>query len=186
MPLLILQKKYTRNLIATDERNFALMLLCWNPQRGSPIHSHAGSECLLRVLRGQLLESSYTFPSTACALSTTNAPAIQITDIQPSEADVDDDQKLEHGFSKNVAPSSLHIGETSFLTLSENILNQGVVTHINDTIGVHKIENVFDAEAITLHLYMPPFESCVCWCERTGKALNSCVTFYSENGEIAE
>eukprot|EP00456_Euglypha_rotunda_P026182 TRINITY_DN2111_c0_g1_i3.p1 TRINITY_DN2111_c0_g1~~TRINITY_DN2111_c0_g1_i3.p1 ORF type:complete len:141 (-),score=29.92 TRINITY_DN2111_c0_g1_i3:11-433(-) len=35
------KKCYTRNLIATDNETFALMLLCWNPGKFSPIHSHA-------------------------------------------------------------------------------------------------------------------------------------------------
>lgn len=33
-------KNYTRNLIATDDETFTLLLLCWNPDKGSPIHDH--------------------------------------------------------------------------------------------------------------------------------------------------
>jgi hypothetical protein len=33
-------KHYTRNLIATDDETFTLLLLCWNPAKESPIHDH--------------------------------------------------------------------------------------------------------------------------------------------------
>ena len=33
-------KHYTRNLIATDDETFTLLLLCWNPGKESPIHDH--------------------------------------------------------------------------------------------------------------------------------------------------
>ena len=33
-------KNYTRNLIATDDETFTLLLLCWNPSKESPIHDH--------------------------------------------------------------------------------------------------------------------------------------------------
>src|SRR5205823_2935085 len=52
-------KKYTRNLIATDDATFTLMLLCWNPQLGSPVHNHAGSECFMRVVEGAVEEVQY-------------------------------------------------------------------------------------------------------------------------------
>lgn len=52
-------KKYTRNLVATDGKTFTLLLLCWNPSKGSPVHDHSGSQCLLRVIAGQLREVLY-------------------------------------------------------------------------------------------------------------------------------
>jgi hypothetical protein len=45
------KKKYTRNLIANVPGCLCLMLLCWNPEKGSPIHNHAGSEWLVRQHR---------------------------------------------------------------------------------------------------------------------------------------
>jgi cysteine dioxygenase len=38
-------KNYTRNLIATDDETFTLLLLCWNAGKESPIHDHV-SECV--------------------------------------------------------------------------------------------------------------------------------------------
>jgi len=33
-------KNYTRNLVATDDETFTLLLLCWNAAKESPIHDH--------------------------------------------------------------------------------------------------------------------------------------------------
>lgn len=51
-------KKYTRNLIACDDK-FTLMLLCWNADRASPIHDHPCQGCWMRVAWGTLQESRY-------------------------------------------------------------------------------------------------------------------------------
>jgi cysteine dioxygenase len=56
------KKKYTRNLIATDNQTFALILLCWTPGKWSPIHAHAGSECFMRCLSGSIREVKYSMP----------------------------------------------------------------------------------------------------------------------------
>ena len=37
-------KNYTRNLIATDDDTFTLLLLCWNANKESPIHDHVSVE----------------------------------------------------------------------------------------------------------------------------------------------
>jgi cysteine dioxygenase len=54
--------RYTRNLIATDGKTFTLMLLCWNNGHKSPIHDHAGSECWVKVLKGNALEELFENP----------------------------------------------------------------------------------------------------------------------------
>jgi predicted metal-dependent enzyme (double-stranded beta helix superfamily) len=52
-------KNYTRNLIATDNQTFTLLLLCWNPQKCSPIHDHPCNGCWMRVLQGSINEKRY-------------------------------------------------------------------------------------------------------------------------------
>mmetsp|Transcript_32430 Transcript_32430/g.62482 ORF Transcript_32430/g.62482 Transcript_32430/m.62482 type:complete len:257 (+) Transcript_32430:68-838(+) len=52
-------KKYTRNLIATDDETFTLLLLCWNPNKESPIHDHPCDGCWLRVCQGKVQETRY-------------------------------------------------------------------------------------------------------------------------------
>jgi cysteine dioxygenase len=50
---------YTRNLVATDNRSYALIVLCWRPGMGSPIHNHPGDGCWMSMLKGQLKETQY-------------------------------------------------------------------------------------------------------------------------------
>ncbi|KAL7552324.1 hypothetical protein ACHAWF_015557, partial [Thalassiosira exigua] len=52
-------KNYTRNLIATDNETFTLLLLCWNPNKESPIHDHPCDGCWLRVCQGKIRETRY-------------------------------------------------------------------------------------------------------------------------------
>nr|XP_032809139.1 cysteine dioxygenase type 1 [Petromyzon marinus] len=67
---------------------------------------------------------------------------------------------------------------------SENLYSEDQVTYINDSIGLHRVENVSHSEtAISLHLYSPPFSSCHCFDERTGHKNEVQMTFYSKYGE---
>ena len=52
-------KKYTRNLISTDDESYTLLLLVWNPNCESPIHDHPCDGCWMKVLEGQVSESRY-------------------------------------------------------------------------------------------------------------------------------
>eukprot|EP00529_Nitzschia_sp_RCC80_P026264 CAMPEP_0113476852 /NCGR_PEP_ID=MMETSP0014_2-20120614/19893_1 /TAXON_ID=2857 /ORGANISM="Nitzschia sp." /LENGTH=342 /DNA_ID=CAMNT_0000369903 /DNA_START=289 /DNA_END=1317 /DNA_ORIENTATION=- /assembly_acc=CAM_ASM_000159 len=52
-------KPYTRNLIATDNKTYTLLLLCWNPGQESPVHAHPCDGCWLQVLDGQIREVRY-------------------------------------------------------------------------------------------------------------------------------
>lgn len=52
-------KKYTRNLIATDNHTFTLLLLCWNPHSFSLIHDHPCQGCWMRVLKGAVNEQRF-------------------------------------------------------------------------------------------------------------------------------
>ncbi|KAK3577380.1 hypothetical protein CHS0354_008478 [Potamilus streckersoni] len=57
------QHRYTRNLVDEGNGKFNLMLLCWNENQGSSIHSHANSHCFLKVLEGSVKEELYDWPS---------------------------------------------------------------------------------------------------------------------------
>jgi len=52
-------KPYTRNLISTDHETYTLLLLCWNPEKESPIHDHPCDGCWLQVLEGGIREVRY-------------------------------------------------------------------------------------------------------------------------------
>ena len=50
---------YTRNLISRTE-HYEMLLLCWNVGQKSPIHNHAGQNCWMAVMEGQIQETLYT------------------------------------------------------------------------------------------------------------------------------
>lgn len=53
------EKRYTRNLIATDNTTFTLMLLCWNAGKSSPVHDHPCLGCFMLCTEGQVREVRY-------------------------------------------------------------------------------------------------------------------------------
>ncbi|ORY00569.1 cysteine dioxygenase type I, partial [Basidiobolus meristosporus CBS 931.73] len=54
--------KYTRNLVDDGNGQFNLLVLCWGEGQQSPIHDHAGSHCVMKILDGELTESQYHWP----------------------------------------------------------------------------------------------------------------------------
>ena len=69
--------------------------------------------------------------------------------------------------------------------LSRGELKEGQVTYINDSLGLHRVENPSHTEtAITLHLYVPPYDHCNTFDERTSHINEAKVTFYSIGGQL--
>jgi len=52
-------KLYTRNLVATDDETFTLILMCWNAGKESPIHDHPCDGCWMHVCEGSVRETRY-------------------------------------------------------------------------------------------------------------------------------
>ncbi|KAH7311827.1 RmlC-like cupin domain-containing protein [Rhexocercosporidium sp. MPI-PUGE-AT-0058] len=59
------RKQYTRNLVTEVPGVFNLLLLVWTPGMRSPVHDHAGSHCLMKVLGGGLREVRYEMPESS-------------------------------------------------------------------------------------------------------------------------
>lgn len=55
-------KRYTRNLVGYNEK-FTMLILCWGKGQTSPIHDHASASCWLKVLSGELVETTYAMPT---------------------------------------------------------------------------------------------------------------------------
>lgn len=36
------------------------MILCWKPDQESPIHDHPDSQCIMKILQGEVFEDLYT------------------------------------------------------------------------------------------------------------------------------
>ncbi|KAJ4049344.1 hypothetical protein NW756_006580 [Fusarium oxysporum] len=60
------EKNYTRNAIVNINHKANILLLVWNPGKGSPIHDHANAHCILKVLAGELTETIYNMPEKDC------------------------------------------------------------------------------------------------------------------------
>jgi cysteine dioxygenase len=76
-------------------------------------------------------------------------------------------------------------GEEPMHIISRRELKEGEVAYINDSIGLHRAENPSHTDtAITLHLYVPPYDHCNVYDERTGRINEVNITFYSVGGQL--
>ncbi|XP_034397568.1 cysteine dioxygenase type 1 [Cyclopterus lumpus] len=67
---------------------------------------------------------------------------------------------------------------------SQRILQENTVAYINDSLGLHRVENGSHTEcAVSLHLYSPPFQACQTFDQRTGHKNTVKMTFSSKYGE---
>ncbi|KAJ8924157.1 hypothetical protein NQ315_006941 [Exocentrus adspersus] len=77
--------------------------------------------------------------------------------------------KTEGEELEEIARTRLHVNE---------------VAYINDSIGLHRVENVSNVDtAISLHLYCPPYNRCSVFNQNTGQKSACNVTFYSIHGK---
>ncbi|XP_018952807.1 cysteine dioxygenase type 1 [Cyprinus carpio] len=67
---------------------------------------------------------------------------------------------------------------------SQRVLLENQCAYINDSLGLHRVENVSHTEtAVSLHLYSPPFQTCQTFDQRTGHRNTVKMTFWSRFGE---
>ena len=52
------EKEYTKNLVFRNN-NFEIFIVCWDKYQGSKIHDHAKNGCILKILKGKLIEYRY-------------------------------------------------------------------------------------------------------------------------------
>lgn len=55
-------RNYTRNLVDKGNGKSNLLIVVWNPGKGSPIHDHADAHCVMKILKGNLIETLYNMP----------------------------------------------------------------------------------------------------------------------------
>ncbi|XP_055320094.1 cysteine dioxygenase type 1 [Sitodiplosis mosellana] len=156
--------KYTRNLVDAGNGKFNLMILCWGEGHGSAIHDHADSHCFMKMLKGELREIRYAWPKN-------NSNCIE----HNGSADITN-QKDEEGNNE--------YNSSKLQELSRAIMETNSVHYINDTLGLHRVENPSHTNgAVSLHLYCPPYNSCSIFNEKTGKQSKCTVEFYSKYGQ---
>uniref|UniRef100_A0A8C8J0N4 Cysteine dioxygenase n=1 Tax=Oncorhynchus tshawytscha TaxID=74940 RepID=A0A8C8J0N4_ONCTS len=67
---------------------------------------------------------------------------------------------------------------------SQRILQTNQCAYINDSFGLHRVENASHTEcSASLHLYSPPFKTCQTFDQRTGHKNTVKMTFWSKFGE---
>lgn len=54
---------YTRNLVDDGNGKYNLLILVWGEDKASPIHDHAGSHCMMKLLDGELSEDLFAWPT---------------------------------------------------------------------------------------------------------------------------
>ncbi|PUU74710.1 RmlC-like cupin domain-containing protein [Tuber borchii] len=55
-------RNYTRNFVDHGNGKANLLVLVWNPGKGSLIHDHADSHCIMKILKGSLVETLFDMP----------------------------------------------------------------------------------------------------------------------------
>lgn len=73
--------------------------------------------------------------------------------------------------------------KTEMVKKSERVLEENQCAYINDSIGLHRVENPSHTEsAVSLHLYSPPFDICQTFDQRTGHKNKVKMTFWTKYG----
>ncbi|KAF9636819.1 putative cysteine dioxygenase protein [Lasiodiplodia theobromae] len=67
-------RNYTRNLVDKGNGKSNLLILVWTPGKGSPIHDHANAHCVMKVLKGTLKETLFSWPDPDLAKEGKPAP----------------------------------------------------------------------------------------------------------------
>uniref|UniRef100_T1PG29 Cysteine dioxygenase n=1 Tax=Musca domestica TaxID=7370 RepID=T1PG29_MUSDO len=151
--------KYTRNLVDAGNGKFNLMILCWGEGHGSTIHDHSDSHCFMKMLKGELTETRFTWPE--------NTTAEDHLDTIPEGEEFEYHDALQ--------------------VIGQRTMGLNDVAYINDNLGLHRVENPSHSDtAISLHLYCPPFDTCSMFEKTTGKRLKCNVTFWSKYGQKVE
>ena len=106
-------KMYTRNLVSATA-NHDLMLICWNPNKMSPIHDHNGSNCHYKVLK--------------------------VRRQQGKGVDIlFDIQILNLRWQGEIREDLYEVREEQCRFLGSSTLKEGAVGYVNDRIGLHAI-----------------------------------------------
>jgi cysteine dioxygenase len=113
-------RNYTRNLVDEGNGKSNLLIVVWNPGKGSPIHDHADAHCVMKILKGSLTETLYKMPATSTA--STPPEATQTTTYSTDEVTYISDQI---GLHKIGNPSETEIAVSLHLYTPPHAANFG-------------------------------------------------------------
>ena len=106
-------KRYTRNLISSDNETYTLMLLARTAGKESPVHDHPCDGCWMRVVSGAVTETRYRLDAAANAL----APTGEATAAAPAVLYIHDSMGLHKvGAARGARARTLHLYSPPFRT----------------------------------------------------------------------
>eukprot|EP00752_Nemacystus_decipiens_P001571 g1532.t1 len=168
---------------------FDLLLLCWRPGANSVIHDHPNAGCWVKVLKGELRETRYSLAPDGSGSaggghsnsdsdgisklsSGTSSPAPCIS--SDAHADTTSGPGVRGACRISVCGSEELEGAGGLVKTSTVTCNAGTVTYIEDSMGLHKMENPSPTEeCISLHLYSPGISECTTWADASTCASDS-------------
>ncbi|KAI1499306.1 RmlC-like cupin domain-containing protein [Biscogniauxia marginata] len=56
------EMNYTRNLVDEGNGKANVLVLVWTPHRGSPVHDHGNAHCVMKILKGNIIEERFETP----------------------------------------------------------------------------------------------------------------------------
>jgi len=183
-------KAYTRNLVATDNKTFTLMLLCWNPDQHSPIHDHQCDACQMQVMQGTIREQRYQqVQGHSTSASSTVMNASDPLHHQPQHHHYhhryQQQQQQQHVMYDDLqqvgtSNQSEDDHEQVLERIADLTFGEGQLAHITDSMGYHSVGNPScTIPAVTLHLYSPPIAQCQTWASTSCQPqLNDCADKY--------
>jgi len=153
--------KYARHLIHRSDL-FSLILLCWKPGQGSPVHNHQGNLGWMRVLRGRIEETHYQPPGWVVA----GVP------MPGDDFDIDD-EGVGHGIALQRGAHLVHPAGPA-------------VASVDRERPIHQIANPLrhadDEAAVTLHVYSRPHDACLAFDVETNTCRRIELVFDSVSG----
>jgi len=113
--------KYARHLVH-KEKDFEILIVCWNPGQISPIHGHEGEKCWMRVETGALQISNYN-------LNSVNPLSLTMIDVVKGEVGYLDGPAEIHSVENvfNEPAVSLHIYAKPFAECDIYDLEDGLI-----------------------------------------------------------
>ncbi len=138
--------QYTRIPIHVTDR-YGMYMLNWLPYQTTNIHSHAEGGCVFGVVRGNLLETRMLFrpkpPATDLFLAsslphglTCNLDAANLANLEMVIAKIKNLNQLSNQY-----------------TIQTYDLHTGMVSYINNHIGLHSIRDTFISPSHSIHVY---------------------------------
>lgn len=91
--LYLISHRYTRNLVDAGNGKFNLMILCWGEGHGSAIHDHADAHCFMKMLKGELQEIRYAWPTNS--ISSEQCPTADIGTNEDQSMEYDGEELQE-------------------------------------------------------------------------------------------